>query len=682
MACVDLPRAFAATTACALLGANWPTAGLAQVILPPAELRGAGTQDVGEPLVRSWNCVGRPAQGLNPMPVEPAPGLSVGRIVRPGLFAPTIGPLLDCRDGVPVPPPTGGPVITDEIQLNLEGRYVGVQSGFGRRMWREFNDLFAVTARPNLFGVWPNLQFAFSETPLGTADIASYNVNAQPLGAGPPIAVPFFVIPISLAYNPVYGRLATGGPLLFRLKAGFAKVDPLGNPVGGLRLSKSAYCRIMNGEIVNWNDPQLKVLNGNQDLRDLNDPAARWAVEGVPIRLVGRLDRAGTTEVFTRHLAAACGPLVVVNRFAQSADSLPFDPTSAIDMRVYRPDARYFPGTPPADLAGTLQSISGAYYDDVGDFVNNGQGVETPGRFMLANLASGVEEAIRIEGATMIPSFIDPSITLNGKFGYVGADWAAAAPGRTLFSAALQQGSSTVYLVPNSVNATKAFGTGATTLLPPQTTATSGAFDVNDPRVSLFNPALLVSRAQPLDWWQVLYQSPALTLANPPGGYPITGVSQLLSYTCFSTDAKRWGLGNWWADVTAKVLLRWNGLPLDGQSFRGTTAAKYGILTQMNVATVPPTWLTALTETFLKKSTQASPPASEPLLFGAGYSPPLVPGQVVKLATLDPKPSALALVGPGAWIQSKIPTKPTDIDGILSNGESVPNPACVPGLGA
>ena len=80
---------------------------------------------------------------------------------------------------------------------------------------------------------------------------------------------------------------------------------------GGLRLDQDAYCRIWNGQITNWNDDRLKVLNGNKSLQDPRDAAdngvAGWNSTGVPLQIAGRADSSGTTSIFYRHLAKVCG---------------------------------------------------------------------------------------------------------------------------------------------------------------------------------------------------------------------------------------------------------------------------------------------------------------------------------------------------------------------------------------
>jgi hypothetical protein len=633
----------------------------AQIVLPAAELRGTGATAIGDAVVRSLNCVGQPG----------APGGSLNKYgtnsgalstIAPVPYSPTTpsltNPVLDCS--------------TQEIQPDFQGKYVGSGSGFGRQSWRLYSNQFTGTpTNTNPFqaadGPWTKVQFAFSETPVSSGDISTYNLNANNATnkAGPAIAVPFFVIPVALPYNPRYGIRTDGEgvkDLTFNVKV--PAKDAFGVVVGGLRLSKSDYCKIFNGEITNFNHPDLKTRNGNLSLRDLDDTVGRWDAEGVPIRLVGRLDRSGTTDVFTRHLAAVCDTFVTVNKFDKAAESLPYA-TGGPDMVPFRADTSYFPtNASTSAFAGPVQSISGAFFNRTSDLIETTAGGEAAGLFMLADGSSGVEEAIRIEGTTLKTStFVDPgvTVTLNGKFGYVAADFVAPTPNRTLFSAALQQGTGATYVAPLAIQGTKAVGT----ILPPQSTVGSGAFNVNDPRP--------VSRANPVDWAGVLYSNPAATLANPTVGYPITAASSLFTYTCWETTGKQLGMGQFMGTLFGKVTKKSDGTTLSANTFKGTSTASFGILSKSNTGLVPAGWQTAITETFLKKSTQKSTIAAGPSA-----------GTVVTLGTLNADPAQVATAGNGLWIQSFAPTKTADFDGINSgaNKEVAGNPICTIGTGA
>jgi hypothetical protein len=649
----------------------------APVVLPAAELRGTGASAVADITTRTMNCVG----GYNDLGLN-TPGFQA---IPEGLYSPTTptatNPPLNCA--------------TQDIQPNVQGKYVSSGSGFGRQQWRRNTTQFTDSPNNNNpfvtpDSLWPNVQFAFSEAPTSASEETEWNTNWGAT-AKKPIAVPFFTVPVAFGYNPRYGILNTGsGDVSLNF---FLPTTPaIANPNGGLRLSKKAYCAIVNGVVVNFNTSKaalnpallaadlslLEKLNGNKSFKDANDPQARWDAEGVPIRLVGRWDRSGTTDVFTRHMAAVCPAALAAypantNKFLNNAESLPFDNTSPINMTVYGSNTRYQTGQAPSNFAGTQQSISGAYWDTVTQSILTGQGNEAPGLFMVANGNPGVEEAVRFEGSSLKTSTFDPTVKLNGKLGYVAGDWVKPTPGRSLNAAALQKGLTAAYAMPTALNAGQAFGAGTSAIYPPQTTAASGAFNVNDARLSFTSSGNTVSRARLRDWFDVLYSGSPSSLANPTGGYPITGVSVIHLYTCYATNANRWAIAHYVGAMFGKVTKKSDGTSLNANTFKGTGAASLGIATQSNIGFVPTSWQGAITETFLKSSAQTSTFTSGPFN-----------GTNVPLKTLNFDPLTPNVPGNGLWIQSKIPFSSTDIDGIgtLPTQEALPNSACVAGQGA
>lgn len=649
------------------------SAAYAQIAIPPVELRGAGATTVGDVAVRTLNCIGNPGAGLNPYGTNSPQLLPIA----PGLYTPTTisatNPAYDCA--------------TQEIQPNFEGKYIGTGSGAGRQIWRTFATnppLTGAAGATNPFGTWTNTQFAFSEAPASVSDITEYNAvaNNATNKAGPAIQVPFYVIPIAFAYNPVYGTKTTGATtvnLRFNVKVP-ATIN--GVVSGGLRLNRVAYCRIFNGEITNWHDPALQVLNSNVSLRDVNDDATRWTAEGAPIRLIGRADRSGGTDVFTRAMAAQCNGLVATNRFARNAESLPYLNTSTIDIRRLRPDTHYFPTSTASRFSGTVQSLGGLVYDRVTDniclwsevnpatarcdasFAPGGVFTNAPtnGLFTVADGSSGVAEAIETTVNNALINSTTAGIRLNGKFGYVGADFVGPVAGRNLFSAALQRAATTAYVMPSAQNATAAFGT----ILPPQATAGSGAYSTLDTRTlgsvnpyaaidPVTNPATPVSRANPLHWAAVLYNPTpgAATLANPLNGYPVTGAAFMLTYTCFKpavaavpgNNANRFGLVQFMATTFGKITRNSANTPVGPNTFKGVGATSLGILPQSNTAVPSAAWVNAITDTFLRRG---------PTTVGA-----------------------LNL-----WIQDNYPTTALDVDGAVQATDQKSNPSCDPLAGA
>lgn len=623
----------------------FPAVAQAQFAYPDAELRGVGASSIQNVLVQTLNCNGNPGDhsagntdNLNKL------GTNTGALntVPEGMFTQTnptnASPDFNCD--------------RQEIQPNFQGKYVATGSGTGRAFWRTFTNQLPGTTATNInpFGMWNNVQFAFSDAPVSAADLQAYDAGAgtQANGAGAPIQFPLYVLPVALAYNPVYGRVRTANgvkDLTLAVKPDYVTTDSAGNPTGGLRLSRNTYCKIFNGVITNFNDPALRSTGANNTLQDPQDSATRYKNQGVPIRLVGRLDNSGTTDIFTRHLAAACASQagVPVNKYANNAEALPYDKNSSIDLRFARGDTRYYPGTTGA-LAGTVQSLSGAVFFRASGStparIDTSQGNEKAGLFLVADGSSGVRDAINFQED---PGNATGAIALNGKLGYIGADFVKPSAGAQLFSAALQIGGvGTKYASPTADQGVAAFGT--TRYLPPETTSVNGSYDASDsrtgPRRDGQAGTVQINRANPLHWTSVLYSDAANTLAAPRVGYPITGTTQYLGYTCYADPANRAAMVEFLSLYTGRVTQDANGDPVSPNLILGTRPAALGLLAQLNIGPMPAAWLNAITETFLKKSAQ-----------GSG-----------------------ALAAKTLWMQDKLPTK--------SIRQSMPNPTCTAGKGA
>ncbi|KPF78729.1 hypothetical protein IP88_03095 [alpha proteobacterium AAP81b] len=679
-------RLLTATTLASLAGAA-----NAQTPLPAAELRGAGATAVGPITAVLLNCIGQPNTDADGNATTLPTGLwfygtnSGERLTVPaGVYSPTS----------PTPTAPARNCGTQEIQPDFEGKYIGIGSGGGRTWWRTFAGTLdnttgsrinpftltsASTGVPptNTLPLWTNLQFAFSEAPVSNSDITAYVATAQGANtgttaapiyarAGAPIAIPLFVLPVAFAYLPTYGYNASNTPLAFAVKTPVkATISGVSITVGGLRLSREAYCRIWNGDITNWNHPLLQRLNGGSatnagtSLRDTNDNATRWTEEGAPIRLVGRLETSGTTNAFTRHLAAACVGIVrtdvtaaevaagrgagtvLTNRYLQAADALPYNTASGVDLRAF--GATNYRTDNTGAVAGTTNTISGAFYDRVNDVI---VGTEVAGLFMVADGSSGVAEAVAQEGTSLRASTNanGTGFLLNGKLGYVSADFVTPSPtlvnGATtpLHSAALAAfNSTTSYLIPNATNANKAFST----VRPPQSLS-NGNFSTVEDRSSSLGGTLQRARAQ--DWASAVYPAATTGLANPTAGYPVTATSFFLTYTCFSTPAKRIAVAEALGVAIGRVTKTSTNSAIAANTFVGTGATALGIYAQQNLTIIPAAWRTAYNETFLKRSTQVS--------------------------------NGVTLGGLNLWIQSAQPTSPATVASVLAN------PTCTAGAGA
>lgn len=691
-----------------MVGAATPA--FAQFSFPDVELRGVGASTISDIHVKVQNCIGLDQDlGLNTGVTTP--------IVEAD-YAPSLpsvaNPSLICTAGEDIYNGT----------TDYTGKYVSTGSGFARQQFVNFtNNFLGTPTLSNPFGAWPNVQYAFSEAPLTPANIADYNsdvvenftdVNGNVFDgdvdasaqAGAAIQLPTYVIPIAFAYNQSYGRNAVNQVMNFNNKF------PLTSnavAIGGQRLRKATYCRIWNGDITNWNHDAIRTDNGAQPLFDpLTDNATRWGNttngtalvpsvtngEGAPIRILGRADRSGGTDVFTRAIAAQCNGIVgtnaapLVNKFLNAAESLPYNQSSGFDYAGIRADTRYRPtfAYSPSVFAGSINSTGGAAFDRngisclassaTGGVCAAGVEVNTPGLFILADGSTLLERAIAANTGTALVTLPSGART-DGKIGYIGGDFTAPTPGRSLFSAALQVGVGASFVPPTALNANAAFST----VFAPESTAGSGAYNENDTRQVYKDLAVTaqpgdtqaqilakieeVDRQNPLHWVNILYPAPfdstgaplaiaPRTLANPTAGYPVTGVANILTYTCFSDNAKRSGVANTLGYIYGKITKK-NAvggasppsLNLSANTLPGTAAASLGVLAKSNTSTVPAGWRNAITETFLKKSTQVS--------------------------------NGTVLGSLNLWIQSKIPTGSADVAGAKA---VVSNPSCTVGKGA
>lgn len=641
--------------AASMLASTIASGAHAQAVNPgPEVLHGVGASSITYVLVQDLNCLSgfNPAGNNNNTTTVVPEGNYVGSGTTPKP--------LNCA--------------TTDLQPNNSGLYVATGSGGGRTGWRSFSRSIFSGSVVNPFDpsntdpAWAHYQFAFTEGPISKSDQDAYVVSAAANKLGNAIQIPVYALPIAVAYSPVYGRdTVAGRDLKFNVKSTYVQKDAALNPIGGLRLNRSDYCEIFNGVITDWTDAKLKTRNGGQSLVDPLDP--RGASATIPIRLVGRSDSSGATDIFTRHLAAVCGAdvnLGGINKFNRAAGGLPYH--AVFDMRSVDSGTVYN-GTYGSSFANATndaahQSLSGAYFNKTTGTIVTTLGAEAPGKFMVANGASGVHDAIVL--APDVPS--SNGVLLNGKLGYLGSDYVLPAPlGTGTFSAALQvNGAGTVYAMPNATNASAAFGTGTTAILPPQSTST-GAYSTADTR-TVVNPttglAEPIDRANPLHWAAALYNNPALTLAAPQKGYPMTGVSFMLTYQCFANASTRLAINNLIGLILGKATKE-APLVFDPNVFISTSKTSPGINIQSGFAPMPAAWRTAMTETFLKSSAQVGATGGTKL------------GQIN--VAYDAAKKAYATVpgtGNGLWIQNVLPTSAATVASAKSNSN------CTAGAGA
>jgi ABC-type phosphate transport system substrate-binding protein len=550
-----------------------------------AVLHGAGATSIQNVLVQELNCIG----GNNPL------GLIAGTttvIAEPTNLPITSGGTFNCS--------------TQQLEPNFSAKYVASGSGFGKTAWSTASGSNPFTGtNVNPFGTWTSIQYAFSDSNVSSTELTNYTNNVSGT-AGPAVFFPMYVLPVAVAYNPTYGTNTSNAAMNFNV------VSPktiLGVAAGGLQLNASTYCKIFNGYITNWNDAEITADNGGTPLFDTtNDTSARWTSEGAPIRLVGRVDRSGTTDLFSRHLATICSRSGVLasgqtNKFAQNAETLPYSRGVAgtPDFTSVRSDTG-LSASSSATTAGTINSVSNTYFISTASgfgsvaggtsatpVVVGGQ-VNGSGLFLVANGSGGVTNAINYA-----PDYVAPSgVKLNGKIGYIGSDFVAPAPNATLFSAALKgsagaSANAADYKMPSAVEGTFAVANSA---LPPQTNG-FGGFSASDTSRGLRN--------NPQAWTSALYAGTS-TLAAPATGYPITGTTQFAGYSCYkagNADAIRNFIG--WTVLT--ITTDSTGTSRAGIfSANGATTAASGLLVRSNIGVMPSTWRNAINQSFLSGS--------------------------------------------------------------------------------
>lgn len=365
------------------------------------------------------------------------------------------------------------------------------------------------------------------------------------------IQIPVSVDPVAFAYDPTYKKVTSGDgstTTSYHFNIKFAHSDG----TGGLRLDQTAYCTIFNGiaagsPITNWNDSRLKALNGGQSLEDTQDIAdngtSDWDTTGVPLQIAGRSDSSGTTSIFTRHLARACGTLGINlgnNQYADGATLLP-------------------------------ASLQGGSYD--GTTATN----VTLGKFTLANGNNLVAKYIAF---TAVPG---AGQTLKqGNIGYLGADFVApynSVNGNNTFNlnSADLKNQAGKFVAANGANAAAAFGS----LTPPQSDS-KGHYDLS----GCANGSAKC-RAHPYDWAEPVSKTSLLAAPTGKTAYPVVGTTNALLYTCYANKKVAGIIPKFFNWYTNNYVVQ---------------EVPDGLLTKNGLSSLPTSWRTAITETFLNNS--------------------------------------------------------------------------------
>lgn len=435
--------------------------------------------------------------------------------------------------------------------------------------------------------LFPTINYALSETSLGTNDVAAYNNGGTVQGVtvvapgvtpgtgqyrnpkeayGAMIQFPLLIAPVTIAYDPVYKKIRNGDGSLteYSFNLRYARADGS----GGLRLNQAAVCAIFNGDIVNWNDARLKTLNGSRALRDATDAGAFT----VPLQIVGREDSSGTTSLWTRFLANACASYTG-NAYNDSTSRLP---------GVYVDSAGSTRTTAsPKDLVGAVWNKSSNNFG-AGRVFYAGNDAETLGKYTLANGNDGVAKYIDF---TAEPTTTAGNLVRQGRIGYVGPDFVL--PG-VLYTQAnnynLQtadvQNAAGAYRAPTATSVRSAY----TTLTPPES-ASNGSYVPNS--ACLTGDVSASCRNQPQDWVQAA--SKTSPLANPAGSlsYPIVGTSNILLYSCYALPSSR------------RALTSFLTFYLKSATINDTSL---GLLGSSGFQPLPAAWRTAILDSFVSNT--------------------------------------------------------------------------------
>jgi ABC-type phosphate transport system substrate-binding protein len=497
-----------------------------------------------------------------------------------------------------------------KVFLEASGSGAGIQAFFQHRA----ADLGTYTDENGVSGLtFPTMNYATSDTAMGSADVAVYNnggnvdpatnktVNVVAPGAvpgagqfanpastyGPMVQVPLLIAPITIAFSPVYKKVTQADgvtvlPMSFNLSAAKDVLTAGSAPV--LRLDLPTYCKIFNGEIIDWNDPAILALNSKvvkvpavkglhgvilvpaysyyTPLNDPNDPdvapiAAPTVAQGtpatplvnnfsLPIELVGRSDGSGTTSIFSRALAAQCTGLTgVTNNYPDAASTLP--------------SALIGPG-----------------------------GVATPGSGLFTTKSGSGGVAGYMQFSAVPASTAGAEVT-SGKITYLSPDYVG--PVNTSFGL--------VYAaLSNYASATS----GATTMKFVLPTAKAAAATYNGANITAPTGAAV---SDPSAWVQAPSKTAAIATPVSPSGYPIVGTTQIVAYTCYKDTAP-----NSDSNVGYKLnrfLYFYLKNPIVVAPVSTTNASLEGILARYGFAPMPAAFIKAEYNAFVYPGTKNAP---------------------------------------------------------------------------
>jgi len=585
-------------SASALIAASLAIAGAASATTAPTMIYGGGSSLIGPYLRQAEDCYGNQVPLVSQGTV--LSGAGANETTKTLSYFNFAGPPAHSCSTAPV-----------DATVTLNYIAAGSGNGIASFFSHDAKTFFGNTIPGTDPSPYASIQYGASDAGLAASDVHNYTAGGTegsggsavfitapgvaPLsGQTPPqyanpvalygnlIQVPLIIAPVALAYSPTYSSTlnADGTTTAYSFHIKTKNADGS----GGLRIDMATVCAIYNGAITNWNDPAFKALNGGVSLEDPTDPTlpASWSV---PIEVVGRSDSSGTTSILYRALAAQC----------TGSDTTGGDSVSYTNQY-----AATGAKTLPATLEGPTWSSSAGYSATTG--ATHSVTAPTPGLITLAKGSSGVSQYVSLNhGAAPVAGVT----YTQGQIGYVGTDYVLPAVAN---SGANHYGLNVVDVVvggthaiePTAANALKAFGTGLSALVPPQSTST-GVYAAGNLGSG--------QRNAPQDWAEPISTTTTLStgvvintpLANPnvnisgvTVAYPIVGTTDGFFYTCYNAAD---------ANVTAKIkafLTYYYTNVL-------VTKPKIGLLATNGFAAMPKAWATAINKTFLTTDSTTAP---------------------------------------------------------------------------
>lgn len=482
---------------------------------------------------------------------------------------------------------------TTDYITNRQIQYLSTGSGTGILAFYSHDPARAGDTNPAPgVQLFTRINYALSETALGTNDVNVYNNGGTIPGSNPAVTVvapgatpgtgqyanpaynrgaliqfPILIAPVAIGYDPIYKkvRAADNSVTTYELRNRWERDDQS----GGIRLDQNLVCAIFNGDVDNWNDTRFRPNNRNASFK----AEADTGTFSVPLQIVGRRDSSGTTSLFTRFMANACEDYTG-NSYGNSTSRLP-------GVYVEGSNTRTTP-TLNKDLVGAVWDKNSDNFGPGRVFVNPTEnGPETIGKFTVADQNDGVAKYLDF---TQEPTADVGSTVVQGRIGYIGPDYVL--PG-VEFTGQNNFGLKTAdianatgnFRAPTSVNAFQ----GYKTISAPESD-TAGNYVENAACTAGTAPATTKCRNRPQDWVEPADKNSPLANPSQAAAYPIVGTSNALLYSCYTRA------------LSARVL----------QSFFGNyylasltvNDAAQGLLASSGFSPLPQSWRRAAKNTF------------------------------------------------------------------------------------